>query len=85
MIPSNLSFTAFHGLSLLTWGPSLAFCFPNLPETKFEMVMFWLQHVLLGALPRKMIQETGDVNHMHTLTTSTPLHTNNQWRHPCSP
>jgi hypothetical protein len=37
------------GLSLLTWGPSLAFCFPNLPETHYEVVMFWGQHLLLGA------------------------------------
>ena len=49
VIPSEFSFIAYHGLTLLTWGPSLAFCFPNLPETKYEVLLFWLQHVLLGA------------------------------------
>lgn len=51
VIPSEFSFIAFHGLSLLTWGPSLAFCFPNLPETKYEVLLFWLQHVLLATAP----------------------------------
>ncbi len=51
VIPSELSFVVFHGLSLLTWGPSLAFCFPNLPETQYEVVMFWSQHVLLVTAP----------------------------------
>lgn len=48
MIPSQTSFVMVHSISLLTWGPSLAFCFPNFPATQYEVVFFWLQHVFLG-------------------------------------
>lgn len=48
IIPCETSFVVFHSLSLLTWGPSLAFCFPNFPATNYEIVFFWLQHVFLG-------------------------------------
>ena len=49
IIPSEKSFLIFHSLSLLTWGPSLAFCFPNFPATHYETIFFYLQHVFLGA------------------------------------
>jgi hypothetical protein len=51
VLPSEASFAIFHSLSLLTWGPSLAFCFPNFPATQYEVVFFYLQHVFLGTRP----------------------------------
>jgi len=51
VVPCYSSFICFHALSLLTWGPSLAFCFPNYPATPLEVLFFHLQHLLLVSAP----------------------------------
>lgn len=56
--PSNTSFICFHALSLLTWGPSLAFCFPNYPTTRLEVLFFHLQHVFLVTAPLFAVNKT---------------------------
>ena len=56
--PSDASFICFHALSLLTWGPSLAFCFPNLPATRLEVLFFHLQHIFLVTAPLFAVNKT---------------------------
>lgn len=58
VVPSETSFICFHALSLLTWGPSLAFCFPNLPATRLEVTFFYLQHIFLCTAPIFAVNKT---------------------------
>lgn len=49
--PSNSAFAWMHCTSLLLWGATFAFCVPILPETYYETVFFYLQHVCLVTSP----------------------------------
>ena len=55
--PSDSAFAWMHCTSLLTWGPSLAFCFPNFPATYYEVFFFYVQHVCLVTTPLFVIDK----------------------------
>ncbi len=63
VVPSETAFITFHSLSLLTWGPSLAFIFPNYPSTPYEVLFFHLQHIFLVTAPVRPLPLTHPPTH----------------------